>query len=384
MKRINIWWINFCKHKLFSHKGQTLYYFLIFVVILVISWAMMLNIANLIRNRMTMQNEADNIALSLVTYKARVLNFLGNTNYLMGTILSLGMNPRVVQLPSYSTDIIGGFPAIMNPSLENPLSDLKHKTTLLNKQNRGVQKIKQIVDTLQKIQDIAIKGYFVHYYSVLADNISKDYDILVSPVKPEYNLGLKRNSKGIQYYSTINDICIYLGYDKHFHFLHREKYKKSNYSWLVEGDKFNKQKVKVILRQKTNNKSPLFAKLLGIQYPQIIVYSAAAAYNVKGSMFPKKEYTFTGKTKLTMFLVETAACLESALMDFVVAHAMAFGPLALPFIASVAINHLASEIDSQLKSTEDNPIDAYLKAKNGGWAAHLVPYSCTAADEIND
>ncbi|MDR0820592.1 MAG: hypothetical protein LBN19_03655 [Endomicrobium sp.] len=73
-----------------------------------------------------------------------------------------------------------------------------------------------------------------------------------------------------------------------------------------------------------------------IQYPQIIVYSAAAAYNVKGSMFPKKEYTFTGKTKLTMVLVETAACLESALMDFVVAYTMAFGPFALPFIASVA------------------------------------------------
>jgi hypothetical protein len=53
-------------------------------------------------------------------------------------------------------------------------------------------------------------------------------------------------------------------------------------------------------------------------------------------MFPKKEYTFTGKTKLTMVLVETAACLESALMDFVVAYTMAFGPFALPFIASVA------------------------------------------------
>lgn len=44
---------------------------------------------------MTMQNEADNIALSLATYKARVLNFLGNTNYLMGIILSLGMNPSL-------------------------------------------------------------------------------------------------------------------------------------------------------------------------------------------------------------------------------------------------------------------------------------------------
>ncbi|GHT42682.1 hypothetical protein AGMMS49921_08480 [Endomicrobiia bacterium] len=96
-----------------NNKGQTLYYFLILVVIFVISFAMMLNIANLIRNRMIMQNKADNIALSLATHKARVLNFLGGTNYLMGTALSLGMNPRGIQLSSYSTDAIGGFPATM-------------------------------------------------------------------------------------------------------------------------------------------------------------------------------------------------------------------------------------------------------------------------------
>jgi hypothetical protein len=359
-----------------NNKGQTLYYFLIFIVILVISWAMMLNIAQLIRNRMIMQNEADNLALSLAIYKARVLNFLGGTNYLMGTVLSLGMNPRVTQLASYSTDIIGGLPATMSCEVENPLSDFRH-STIANEQNDGVKIIKYLVDALQKMQDTVIKGYFLYHLGAVTNSINKDYDVLLFPLKPETNLGLKRNSKGIQYYSTDNN-CIYIDYFRHFHFVTRSKYNKSRYSWFVEGDKFNEQKIKVVLRQKTKNKKPLFAKLLEIQYPQIVVYSAAAPYNVYGSMFPKKEDTFTGATKMTASLVEVSSSLQLLLMEIAVANASSFpalAPLAALAEAAIAVNYLESKTASlQLVSGKDNPIDAYLSAKNGGWAAHLVPY----------
>lgn len=364
-----------------NNKGQTLYYFLILVVILVISCAMMLNIANLIRNRMIMQNKADNIALSLATYKARVLNFLGGTNYLMGTALSLGMNPRGIQLSSYSTDAIGGFPATMLLSSENPFSDLKHKT-FYNKQDSGVKKIKQMVDSLQKIQDAAIKGYNIYYLSILKDNISKDYNVILLPSKPEKNLGLKRNSKGIQYYSTVNVPCVHLSSDKHFHFLKRDKYKKSDYSWFVEGNRFSEQKIKVILTQKSDNKKPLFAKLLGINYPRITVFSAAAPYNAKGSMFPKKEDTFTGATKTTGSLVEIASAKQLGLMAKAVAHIFSFGPpaavVATAAEIAITVNYAESKRNTAKlfnKNNEDNPIDAYLNSKTGGWAAHLVPYS---------
>jgi hypothetical protein len=90
-----------------------------------------------------------------------------------------------------------------------------------------VQKIKQIVDILQKLQDIAIKGYYAYHYGALTDNANKNYNIFLLLVKPEHNLGLKRNSKGIQYYSTLNDICVYISYAQHFHFLTRYKYKKA-------------------------------------------------------------------------------------------------------------------------------------------------------------
>jgi hypothetical protein len=289
-----------------NNKGQTLYYFLILTVILVISWAMMLNIACLIRDRISLQNEADYIALSLATYKARILNFLGGTNYLIGEILSLGMNPRITQLSSYSTDIIGGFPAIMTSSFENPLSDLEHNTFGYKKDD-GIRKIKCIVDTIQKAQDLAIKSYYAYHYSVMACNISTDYNVLVVPSQPEKNLGLKRNSKGINYYSTTNLACVCQDASMHFHVLSRNKYSQSKYSWFVEWENFSEQKVKVVLRKKTNGRKSLFSKFIGIHYPQIVVFSAASPYNVKGLMFPKVEDTFTGATKTTMVLSESAS-----------------------------------------------------------------------------
>ncbi|MDR0977690.1 MAG: hypothetical protein LBL71_01445 [Endomicrobium sp.] len=357
-----------------------MFYFLILALLLVISWAMMLNISCLIIHRMKLQNEADCTALSIAAYKARVLNFLGNTNYLMAEILSLGMNARITQLVSYSTDVVCGFPATMNYPIENPMSDLKHKIKHYKKDN-GVKIIKSIVDAIQRAQDTAVKSYYSYYYTLLSKNASanKNYNIIVLPVKPDKNLGLKRNSKGINYYSTINSVCVYLGPSKHFHILHKNKYKRSRYSWFVRGEKFSNQKVKVILREKTSTVKPLFSKLIGIHYPQITVFSAASPYNVNGPMFPGTEDSFTGATKMTMVLAETASLLQLALLEKAIAHACFFGPYVLPFVAgaeaALAGNYLLSkEASLRLASKRDNPIDAYLNAKSGGWGAHLVPY----------
>jgi hypothetical protein len=323
---------------------------------------------------MQMQNEADCIALSLSTYKARILNFLGKTNYMIGVILSLGTNSRIIQLSSYSSDKIGGWPAVMLHNFEDPMSDLLHDTVNINR-NSGVEKIKQIVELLQKVQDISIKCYFSYYYNVL---INEKYNIFLLPTKPDKNLGLKRNSKGIQYYSTKN-YCFYVDPTTHFHFLIRSKYKKSKYSWFVEGSKFYNQKIKVILRQKRKNKQPLFASFLNINYPEVIVFSAASPYNVKGSMFPKKEDFFTGATKLTSTLVEASSAMQFALMAKALAQPAAFPPIA-PFVAlaeaGLFVNYAEIKRENmKLLQNEDNPIDAYLNTKDRGWAAHLVPYN---------
>src|SRR3989339_34221 len=72
--------------------GQVMPYFLIMMVVLIISWAMLLNIAKLLRDRMVMQNAADNAAISVAVYKARVLNTLGKMNYLIACALYGGEN----------------------------------------------------------------------------------------------------------------------------------------------------------------------------------------------------------------------------------------------------------------------------------------------------
>jgi hypothetical protein len=362
-----------------NNKGQTLYYFLIFTIVLVISWAMMLNIACLIRNRMEMQNEADCMALSLATYKARVLNFLAKTNYMIGAVLSLSTNPRIIQLSSYSSDKVGGWPAIMNPSCENSISDVLHDV-INTKRNNGVERVKQVVEMLQKVQNISIKSYLAYHYSML---INKKYNVFLIPVKPEKNLGLKRNLEGIQYYATKN-YCYYVDPTTHLHLLLRSRYKKSKYSWFVQGDKFHEQKVKVILRHKRASRKPLFAKFLNIYLPEITVYSAATPYNAKGAMFPKKESSFTGSTKVTSTLVEASSAMQFALMSKALVQTAVF-PQAGPFVAlaeaGLFINYAESKRESiKLLTNKDNPIDAYFSAKCGGWAAHLVPYNPVRTD----
>ncbi|MDR3071240.1 MAG: hypothetical protein LBU29_01375 [Endomicrobium sp.] len=341
-----------------NNRGQTLYYFLIFISISIVSLVAMLNIAQLIRSRITMQNEADNIAVSLATYKARVLNFLGEINYFMGLILSLGMNIEKTQEVSYSTDIVGGFPATMNPIQENFLSDVKHGY-LRNKQSDGVEKKRQIIEILQTIQEEAIKNYFSYYHDMGSKKINCNYDVSLFPAKPEPNLGLKRNAKGIQYYSIIND-CIYLNHGRHLHSLQKSKYKKNKYSWFVEGSKFSAQKIRVVLRQKTKNGGSLFARLLRIQPLQITVYSAASPYNVEGSMFPKKEGAFTGVPKIVKHSTKNTFVQKLNLPKNIVTRQK-----------EKSCNQMLTDTNSD----EDNPIDAYLCSKTGGWTAHLVPYN---------
>src|SRR3989339_1406980 len=74
-----------------SKNGQAMPYLLVSMVILIICWAMMVNTAKLLHDRMIIQNAADNAALSVAAYKARVLNELRYTNFLIGCLLRDGI-----------------------------------------------------------------------------------------------------------------------------------------------------------------------------------------------------------------------------------------------------------------------------------------------------
>ncbi|MDR3112709.1 MAG: hypothetical protein LBU55_06070 [Elusimicrobiota bacterium] len=357
-----------------SNKGQTLYYFLIFSLIVLISWAMMLNIAKVIITRMRMQIEADNIVLSVAIYKARVLNFLGETNYLIGVLLSLSLNPDGTQIPSFSTEVIGGYPAEMDVLNENPTSDFIHKTSSGNSTS-GVLKIQSAVNALQSLQSAAVNEFFSYYWAVQNNYYNdKGYEIVLSPQTPLANLGLKRNSKGVNYYSTQNK-CVYMSSNIHFHTVSKNKIGQDAFSWFVESPDFSRQKIKITLRQKSNYK-PLFAKIFNIKFPQITVYSAASPYNVSGSMFPQKEDAWTGATARTKELVEQSALRQLELLKNAAVNAETLG-ISKEVLSQ--INEIISVNSDAIASanknlSQDNPIDAYLDARDGGWSAHLVPY----------
>ncbi|MDR0822532.1 MAG: Tad domain-containing protein [Endomicrobium sp.] len=370
-----------------NNKGQTLYYFLILIMILLMSWAMMLNIGKLIIDRMKMQNTADNIALSLAAQKARTYNAIGGMNYLIGIVLSAAMNPTVIQFPSYSTELIGGLPATMQ-KVENPLSDIEHSSGKTKKD--GVKTIKTTVEALQTAQKAAMLAYIEQIYETLYKNNTGDYNTLVLSMpdakdlsKPEKYLNLKKNSKGITYLKTVNDICVQQ--KVHFHFLSSPKFESSEYSWLVEDEDFNEQKIAVMMRKKSTNKKPIFARLLGIEFPSAIVYSAAAPYNVKGSMFPKEERVYTGYDKTIDLFVEASSLLQAILMERAILETKSI-PYVGWVIAALGSGFLIEEeARNRIRiagiKTKDNPIDAYLDAKAGGWAAHLIPYRSPQEDD---
>ena len=364
----------------------------------------MLNIAKLIRDRMIMQNKADNAALSLATYKARVLNFLSSTNYLIGFVLSMGMEPTIVQMPSFSTKGVGGLPdpVMFNFGQEYFLSDIKHDCVAQPK-NSSVHQIKLLVDGLIGMQNTAIQEYHKYCIAVCKDagtalgDSYKDYIVQIVPIpnpvetKPEKYLGLKRNSKKVQYLKTLTLECIYSDMFYHFHSTGHEKYREGS-SWLVEDENFYDQKISVVVgKKKKSGYTPLFAKLLDIQFPTIIAFSAAAPYNAGNSKepkkkitgFPKTEENYTGNTTLSGSLVWTTYGVQMAALQLAVVNIYSlipYPPAAAAVAATIegfvgAAGAYAAWLQEENKD-KDNPITAYEDSVNsgGGWAAHLVPF----------
>jgi hypothetical protein len=374
-------------------------------MILVISWAMMLNIAKLIRDRMIMQNMADNIALSISTHKARTMNFVASCNYLIGTLLSLGNLPSLVQLPSYNTSSVGAF----------VFGDYK-KNTFHKALDDDVAKMKKVVEFLQAAQEEAMQLHALYQVKTVGSAVADGYALTISPMQmptkaaSEKYFGLKRNMKGITYIKTINT-----QFSNYPHFVYNpfpgyellelikdelgdseativkpileiileicggfqdmKVHSKSDYSWYItDRDNIHKQKIKVSLTKlfPKRNDTPLFAGLLGIEYPVITVFSAAAIYNTKGTMFPSQESEFTGfpSNELQFLLVP----IYGYLMIEMAAKCIKINKL---FGGIVGI-HLAATFSARyiqgMIGEGNSPIKNYEKAKGGGWNAHLVPY----------
>ena len=395
-----------------KNSGQTLYYFLVFVLLLIISFAMMLNIAKLIRDRMIMQNEIDNIALSIANHKARTMNFVGACNYLIGSLLGLGTKPELIQIPTYTTEAVAAFPygdyrgASGNQALD-----------------RDVAFLKNAVEAIQKAQDAALISHLVYQNALMAKYAGGDHKLIIFPTalatkeNAQKYFGLKRNSKGIKYLKTVNnqtsplphivynpfplkDVLDKLGSalastlkkvgidpeEKIMNVLNlpgsalKEKvHAESEYSWYITDENFSDQKIQAaLIKIPKDEDKPLFAKLLGIDFPSISAFSAAAIYNTQGTMFPSEESDIIGKTDTEVLLLGiTAAQYGIFSAEMLSKDPTPYKVLSIVTLAYLAVRVLERTVKYQGgegNSAETSPIAAYKEAKFGGWNAHLIPY----------
>ncbi len=371
----------------YNNKGQVLPYFLIMSMILLISWAMLINIAKVIRDRMILQNNLDNAVISVANLQARTLNLLGTTNYLIATILSTSAYPMLAMFPTFSTEQIGGS-LIPGPFCDYKCTGGFHTST----QFSGVKRIKQIVNSIQKTQDIIINSYILNYAALTNRFSDKNSEIIILPsrffkniknfnlsfVDPKILLGIKRNKKEITYYKTLNVCADFKA--KHYHIVYPKYYTKDKYSWYIQDENFYDKKIVGIATKKYNLKEqyPIFATLLNINMPNLYAVSSAGLYNSKGPMFSESEVYDTGLSYTTVaFLSPMIAKQIKTFYDIIEASASI--PILGEILATAEIiyglyylEQLTEKLITQPKN-KNTPIYKYNEAELGGWDAHLVP-----------
>lgn len=377
----------------FCKKGQVLPYFLILSVILLLSWAMMVNIAKLLRDRMILQNSVDNAVLSVATLQARTLNLLGAGNHLIATILSTASYPKIAMFPAFSADKIGG------SMIPGPFCDYKCSGSSgfkMTESYTGVLRMKKTVNKIQKFQDYVIDMYVFNLVRVVKEISDEDDIITVIPSRfaknftsltktitdPEILLGIKRNKKGITYYKTINYCGDFHG--KHYHLLNAKQYTKDKVSWYVQDKNFYDKKIIAfgvkVSSGNTKKGYPFFAEMIGINYPSLYAVSAAGVYNTKGAMFPSAENCETGLSYFTAALLSPMIIKQlkvfydvSEVLSMIPAVGTVLGGAVLAsggIYAAASVEKIISEPDNK-----NTPIYQYNHSEFGGWDAHLVPVS---------
>mgnify|MGYP006872980194 CR=1 FL=1 len=400
---------------LVRNRGQVLPYTLIMALILIMSWAMMVNIAKVIRDRMTLQNKVDNAVMSIATLQARTLNFLGTTNNLIATVLSTAGYPEslsydilIKNVPSAIRgkvkDIFGVVPTLYVPSfstdkvcgslIPGPFCD--YKCNGIRTEYKGVKNLRTVVNSIRKMQDAAVSAYLVNYAAILKEFSSDNTKIVVVPsrfakniksfnfsnintksLSPTSLLGIKKNSKGIQYFKTVN-YCLNVA-GVHAHFVKPEQYRKDKYSWYVRDENFDDKKLVALGIQSLNNNKnyPLFQRIFNIKMPQLVAVSAAGLYNSKGAMFPDAE---TDKTGVNFTSISALYILGTQSQMLITLASELSGIPLIGWAAAAVVVGLEADMMAtsgvnfyNAKKEKNTPIYTYKNAKLGGWDSHLVP-----------
>lgn len=309
-------------------RGQAMPYFFMMMVVLVLCWAMIVNISKLLKDRMMMQNAADNAALSVAVYKARLLNKLGELNFLIGCAL-YGTEFGVTNYHNFGVGggVYGVCSGVGAPILPMVMVDNQQKIACIGdmvltgipkcasgtgngsgEASQTVSAIRNLVKGMVTVQD-SLRLPFPGLAVIYANKIAKRQELNANgdecgadlvAVTSGLSLGLERNENGIKYFKTkatyisIPPIPIVLPPGLHVHIWNAEDYAEEQKSWLyADKDKFYKDcKITVVATKygdsDSNKGYPLIGNWFGINWPMIMTTASAGVYNTEGIMFPEE------------------------------------------------------------------------------------------------
>ncbi|OGS23302.1 MAG: hypothetical protein A2252_09480 [Elusimicrobia bacterium RIFOXYA2_FULL_39_19] len=300
--------------KKLKEEGQILPLLIMSTFILCMFLIVLINLGKLIKDRMVMQNAADNAAVSSAIMRARALNVLGTSNALLGlpgfnSGMGLGAN-----VPDNISHVWVPCPG------HGPLSWCDDKAVLA----------KNYIDGIVALQNSIRSTYGGGTNSIVAEKIAQRQELnskgestgadSIFPMST-YSLNLERNKGDIWYYGSFNIHCppfVEVGPIAVPPQIRGILARKSN-RWLEQGDNFNKQKFTVIATKNEDSASnkgyPIGGKLFNVnKWFKTRAIASAGAYNNKGATFPTKDDSKWPLAALIKYVEAIDGCWEAHLV----------------------------------------------------------------------
>lgn len=265
-----------------GQKGQILPFYFICILVICMFWFTLVNVAKLLKDRIMVQNAADNAVVSIAIMRARALNQLGFINALLGIpVVGLGLSSGGITHVWWISDFKGklGVPDFKKAKdakkcIENII---RYQRTIRKTYGGGTAYL--VGRKIAKSQEIAANGR-----KTGADSIF---------IKSGLSLRLKPNKGDIFYWGTsyiptpkgpipipVPPISSYYR-------------KRDTERWLEQDeDNFYKQKTTLVAVKQAGSSPgyPLGGKVLGFnKWFDVNAIASAGVYNTKGPMFPEKD-----------------------------------------------------------------------------------------------
>jgi hypothetical protein len=262
-------------------KGQVIVFIVLSLIPLTLFWITIINIGQLVKDRIILQNAADCAAQTIACIRARALNIIGAENAALGVLLTI---PEFCFWPQ--TDCNSGF----------------HWGTCDALAKTYEQTVRGIIISQEGINSAYGGGWSYLEAGKTAKNVGADGLYPFDAMTDKFSLKLERNKGDIWYWKSFNCGATVYG---HYHLgplpdpMTITKRTDTN-RWYQQSKDFYKKKMRIVAYKKYGKKSwfPLAHKLLGINRPEIMAIAASRPYNKNGPMFPvKTEYWVNIKLK---------------------------------------------------------------------------------------